>query len=286
MTTDATEAMTPPPAGHNRPPEPTPGDKIIDRAREYVAAGNAWLNEVQSIGSKEQADAAAAYVRQGSAIERDGDAQRKADKAPHVAAAKAVDDAWKDVLIPVGTAKTAVQAKLTAWLREEDRKQREQAEAARKAAEQAEAEAARAADRAFEQIDKAQRGELIGTGANTLSAVEEARQAQEAAEAAKEEADRLASTKAGAGGQYSVNGVRRTVTLRTRRRLEIDLPPNCPPRVEAIAAGKIAAWIATSGEKGHRKMLRDELVRIANAVYRATGDVAPHMTVIEEQVAQ
>lgn len=275
-----TDVMAPPNEravmGGNQPPEPTSIERLSERVREYVATGSAWVNEIQEITSQAQADAAGAYVKQGAALIADGEKERKAITDPMYALWKKTKAQYDKVIDPAGKARTLVQAKVTAWFEKEDaRLKREAAEAAAAAA-KAEADAIAAAEKAFDLHDKAQSGELAGSGVNTVQAMADAEAAQAVADQAAADAERAASKKVGAAGQYTVDGKRRTMGLRERTTLVLDVPEQCPKAIRSVALSKLAQHIVMHGTPAQVHALQQEIGRIVNAMYRDTGEIAPH----------
>jgi hypothetical protein len=259
----------------NGAPEADPKELLEQRAREYVAGGSAWLNEIKAIETQEQADAAGAYLRQGSALVNDIEKVRKSITDPLVKRQKDIKADYDKLADPVSKTRLLVQPKLTAYLAELDRRQREAAAIAAAAAAKAKADAEVAAERAFDVYEKAEAGELQGTGVNTAAAINDAEVAKEAAERAEADADRLMGAKASAGGQYSVNGTRRSVSLKVREYLVLDLPPNALPMMTAIALAKVIKAIADQGSKEQLADVANEVGRIANQIFKKTGEALP-----------
>ncbi len=186
--------------GHNNPPEPTP----LELARETVAdltleAGN-WCDG-QDIADGEQAKAVAKLIDDARKAKTRFDNERKAEKAPHDQAAKAVDASWKPVIADADRIVEVGKAAQTVWLIKLDEEKRALEAATRKVAEEAAAEAKRLA----EQSD----GSLAAAKARD-AAIEEAKRTEQVAHFAS-------IAKAGAKGE----GMARSISLRTTWRAEV-----------------------------------------------------------------
>lgn len=263
--------------GGNNPPE----DKrttLTQLTRELMAAGSAWINQIKEITSAEQADRAAAFKRQCHDAIKQIDAQKAKEKRPHLDANTEIEKFFKDLVGKLTAASDPVEKKLTAWQLAEKARIKKEEEEARKLAAQKEAEAEAAADRAYEVYEQAERGELAGTSVNTVEAMADATAAREAADKAKADVERVASKSVKAGGQYTVGGVKRSVSLRTYRHLSLDLPSNCPPKVIATALSKLVPYIAQGGEL---EAIEVEIIRLANRVFSKTGEVPLGCKVVE-----
>ena len=105
--------------GDNNPPADLPYDleafKPLElRAREIADAGADWI-KLPNIETEEQAQKANDFLAQVKKIEKDTEAERRAQKAPHEARAKAVDAAFKLLLDPLGKIAGPVKTKLLAF---------------------------------------------------------------------------------------------------------------------------------------------------------------------------
>lgn len=174
--------------GHNNPPED------FARVNELVATADRWKAERPVIETDDVAEKAQAFLDQLRTCAKDIEQTRKAEKQPHMDAAKAVDELYKPQVDRLTAAANIIKGLLTAHLqRKEDERRRveeEQRRAAREAAERAEA-AAREAASVDQQIA--------------------AQKAREDAEAAAKLAEQTAKSRA------QVTGQGRTVSLRTRK---------------------------------------------------------------------
>lgn len=207
MDTPTTEQT--PGIGHNMP---SAAAALQDRADQLAAACDAWLQQVQEIETEEQEKKAVDFVQRVKAEIKDAEEIRKAEKAPHSAAAAAVDATYNPIKAKLETIKNLFGPKLTAWM---NKKEAARKEAERLAAEEAyrkieEAEAAeRAARKAAEQAAEPTKGNEAP--ADVVGTTMEAEAARKAAEQAVKDADRLRTTTTKAKGNYGD----RAMSLRT-----------------------------------------------------------------------
>lgn len=183
--------------GHNNPPDPF--DQLRERTAELIQNANRWINERGEVnaGTEPQAVDFANQLRQAF---KDAEDMRKAEKQPHMDAAKAVDDKYATIKTLLETAGKRIKQMLTDYLNkkaaaeaEERRRLEAEAAAARKAAEELAAQA------------ESGEGDVIG---NTV-------QAEQAAKAAAE-ADKRAQ-QIGEGTKAHGAHAGRAMSLRTRR---------------------------------------------------------------------
>ncbi|UFM64208.1 hypothetical protein LOS78_01675 [Paracoccus sp. MA] len=141
--------------GHNNPPPDLPFDlaayqPLEQRAREIADAGADWI-KLPKIENEEQAQKANDFLAQVRKVEKEAEAERKVQKAPHDARAKAVDVAFKRLTDPLSKIVGPVKAKLLAFAEAKAEAERlekaRRAEEARKAAEEAERLKAQAEER-------------------------------------------------------------------------------------------------------------------------------------------
>lgn len=195
----ATAALAP--VGHNNPPAPTP----IEAARETLAdlhlTAEQWFDGAD-IETDGQADEVSRIVDAARKAKTRFEADRKAEKQPHLDAGKAVDTAWKPLTDAADRIVEVGKAALTPWLQAKERAKRE-----------AEAEARRVADAAAEEARR-----LAAQTDGSLAAAQARDDAIEQAEAAQAKADRAARDRAGAKGE----GMGRTMSLRTTYRSEVE----------------------------------------------------------------
>lgn len=117
--------------GDNKPPPVVAMSLHIDDLFSLVSGSTA-----SPITTDEQEEALDALLNDVRKAANDADAQRKVEKAPHDAAAKAVQEAWKPLLEKCDSAAAALKNALTPY---REARQRAKDEAAAKAREEAEA---------------------------------------------------------------------------------------------------------------------------------------------------
>lgn len=234
MATATTEA---PPIGHNNPPEPTP----LEQARETISLldveASAWFDGTP-IENERQAEDVARLLDAARKAEKQFDTARKTEKQPHDDAAKAVDAAWKPVIVDAKRIVEIAKAAQTTWLIKLDQEKRAREEAARREAE----EKAAAARKLAEQND----GSLTAAKARD-AAIEEAKRAEAAAH-------RAANDRANAKGA----GMARAVSLRTTWRSEVQdrravlnhIAKNDPNALTQF----VEEWAARSVRSGAREL--------------------------------
>ena len=114
MLDDSKEAGIGHNSGADLPYDVTKFQPLELRAREIADAGADWI-KLPKIETEEQAQKANDFLAQVKKIEKDTEAERKAQKAPHDARAKAVDAAFKLLLDPLGKIAGPVKNKLLAF---------------------------------------------------------------------------------------------------------------------------------------------------------------------------
>jgi hypothetical protein len=197
------DAEDPPPAGHNNPPpyDPVQLEEAAAKTAEFLDAGDAWL-DLKEIASAEQAEKLTDFVGGARKVYKAVDELRKRAKAPHDAAAKAVQDAFTPLLDRLEAAVKKVKPLQTAWLlklEEIDRQRRAEAAAeARRKAEEAERLASQAQSR------------------NDIAGEVRAAELQKEADKLQKLANRTDGPKAA-----SATGGGRTMALRDQRSAEI-----------------------------------------------------------------
>ncbi|NFV80048.1 hypothetical protein [Magnetospirillum aberrantis] len=172
---------TPPPRGHNLPPEEA-------RVNDLVAVANRWIKERSVLADQETADKCSAFLDQINLALKALEKQRKDEKQPHLDAAKAVDAKFKPLTDLLEKAKTLVKPLLTAWLQKLDREREAAARAAREEVARLAAEAARAAEEAQKAAD------VIGATVEAEAAARAAEEAQKAAQRAEKAPTNLQSS--------------------------------------------------------------------------------------------
>lgn len=110
--------------GDNAPPE-----TIEDRIAASIETAEAWLDKVGEIGDTATGDQCANMRAALLALIKDADAQRDAEKRPHLEAGRAVDAKWRPVIDGCKAVADRLRAALTPWLRKlEDEKRARAAE--------------------------------------------------------------------------------------------------------------------------------------------------------------
>lgn len=119
-----------PDIGHNS------GDlSLAEHIAEYAAMALTWLKK-SGIKDQVSADKAANYRAKLNQLKKDADDARTTEKAPHLSAAKAVDDKWRAPIAEATEAAEDIRAALTAFMVAEERRLKAEAEAKRKAEEE------------------------------------------------------------------------------------------------------------------------------------------------------
>lgn len=223
------------------------------RAREIADAGAAWI-KLPKIETEEQAQKANDFLAQVKKIEKDTEAERKAQKAPHETAGKAVDAAFKGLLDPLSKIAGPVKSKLVAFADEKRRAEEVEkarlAEEARKATEESERLKAQAE----------QRGDVFGQAEAEKAAKDAAKMAKDAAKPVK------AQIKSATGGG-------RTMAVRTIKRARI------------TNINKAFAFFRDHADEGFLNALQTEITRMAEFELRRKDGPSeiPGIEVYEER---
>ena len=222
--------------GDNNPPEPTP----LEASREELSgleleAGN-WFDGAE-VENQAQADEVSRLIDAARKSSKRFDGFRKAEKQPHMEAAKAVDAAWKPLTDAADRVAEVGKAALTPFLMAQEKAKREAEALARKAAEEAAAEARRLSAEAD--------GSLAAAKARD-AAIEEARQAEAAAAL-------QARDKAGAKGA----GMARTVSLRTTWRGDVTDRRALLNHIARTRPDDLSAWLDTWAASAIRSGARE-----------------------------
>lgn len=180
-----------------------PAAALRERAEELAAAVEAFAGG-GDITDDDRATRAADLQRELQALEKEAESARKAEKQPHMDAAKAVDGRYKPIADTVATWKQRVGTLLAGYLRRKDAERRERERQAREAAEAAAREA------------QAEQNEI-----RRAEAVAEA-------ERLRVEAERVANARAQVGSQV---GGRRAISLR-----------QSPAKVRIVDPVEAARW--------------------------------------------
>ena len=231
---------TPAPMGHNSggnlPYDPAALQPLELRAREIADAGAAWI-KLPKIETEEQAQKANDFLAQVKKIEKDTEAERKKQKAPHETAGKAVDAAFKGLLDPLSRISGPVKTKLVAFTDEKRRAEEAEksrlAEDARRAAEEAERLKAQAEER----------GDVFGVAEAEAAAKEAAKMEKAAAKPVKTQIK-------------SATGGARTMALRKAKRARI------------ANINKAFAHFRDHENRSYGEALETLLIRMAEAEFR------------------
>lgn len=97
--------------GDNRPPE-----TIEQKVAVEIEHASGWLAKVGEISSKQDGDIAANMRGYLLELIRQADAQREAEKKPHLDAGRAVDARWKPVIDGARSIADKLRSALTPWL--------------------------------------------------------------------------------------------------------------------------------------------------------------------------
>lgn len=110
--------------GHNS------GDlSLAEQIKDYAAQALGWLRE-HGIKDATSKDMAANYRLKLLEFRKTADAEREANKRPHLEASRAVDVEFKPLIEAADAAANEIRDALTAFMREEERKEREAKEKA------------------------------------------------------------------------------------------------------------------------------------------------------------
>lgn len=231
--------------GDNNPPEPTPFERLKVEADERIDTANRWITERPTITDSAMAEKATGFRDQLAATYKATEAQRKADKEPHMLAAKAVDAQYAPVLSLLESAGKAIKAKITDYLVAEQAK----ADAERRAREEAAWQARIQAEKDKYAAEEAAKGGDVLRAQATAEA--SAKAAADAAKAAEE------PVRATIKGDYNA----RAVTLRSSWSAEVTDEAGAlkhyakHPQVRAAALAK-ALDLATADAKALKDATR------------------------------
>jgi len=108
---------------------------LAEQISEYARMALDWLKKT-GVKDKTTADIAANYRAKLNQLKKEADDARTAEKAPHMAAAKAVDDKWREPIAEAGVAAESVRSALTQFMVAEEKRLKDEQEKARKAEEE------------------------------------------------------------------------------------------------------------------------------------------------------
>lgn len=115
--------------GHNQP------EDDLAAIRDQIEAASKNAKDYEKIESDEVAAKAQALRSRLNELSGQADKKREAEKAPHLAAGKAVDDKWRALVQGPKALADGIRKALSAWETEKDRRRRAAEEEARKKAE-------------------------------------------------------------------------------------------------------------------------------------------------------
>lgn len=209
-------------ATDNNPPAPT----AIEAARELLSdievEATAWFDGAE-VENQAQADEVSRIIDAARKAKTRFEADRKAEKQPHLDAGKAVDDAWKPLTAAADRVVEVAKAALTPFLMAQEKAKREREAEARRIADEAAAEARR----------------LAAEADGSLAAAKARDAAIEASESAQAKAAAAEREKAGAKGA----GMARTVSLRTTWRAEVTDRKALLTHIVTTRHADFSAWL-------------------------------------------
>ena len=179
--------------GNNNPPSPLA--LITERVDGLYDETKGWLDG-EEIATQGAADGVAMLLHMIRQAEKEAKAAHEIEKAPHLAACRAVDAAYKPVTTKAALAISACKAALAPWLIRQEEAKRAAAEEERRGADEALAAAAAA---------------IRSADHTNLEEIERTEEALAAAKKLDRKAGRAERDKAGAGADTG-----RAVSLRTR----------------------------------------------------------------------
>lgn len=222
--------------GDNNPPEPTP----LEASREELSsleleAGN-WFDGAE-VENQAQADEVSRLIDAARKAGKRFDGFRKAEKQPHMDAAKAVDTAWKPLTDAAERVAEVGKAALTPFLMAQEKAKREREAEERRKADEAAAEARR----------------LAAEADGSLAAAKARDEAIELAKAAEAKAAAAEREKAGAKGA----GMARTVSLRTTWRGQVTDRRTLLNHIARTRPDDLSAWLDQWAASAIRAGARD-----------------------------
>lgn len=224
---------------------------LADETRETVYAVSEWLKGgpiTDAEAEAKAADALAGLRKRITALE----AAHKADKAPHLAACRAVDAAYKPLIAAVTEAANRLKSRIQDRIAHLERQRQEEARKAREAAEAAAREAAAAAAAA-------------AAAEHDIAAAVEAKQARTDAEEAAKIVAKIEAGRVKVSGNYT----QRAVTLRKTR-------------VAVLTDWRTAIKWARSEDQRHLA-LKAWLEQQASAALRHGAGAVPGFTIEERE---
>lgn len=237
--------------GHNSGATDDTFEKLLAREAELKQTGNLWLANTNAIQDQETADALSGFLKQVTLLRSDADAARKNEKQPHLDAARAVDEKWNPLIKRADKTKELLEPRLKAWLQKKRREQEEEARRQREEAERKRREAEEAQRKAEELVRAAEAGQLSDT-TDVIGNIQRAEEAAREAAAAEKAAKEAAAAKVLAGGQYTVNGRKKSTSLRTHTVISVTDLKACAAYLVKIKAPEIIEACEKAARRLHR----------------------------------
>ena len=223
-----------------------PLDQLKSCSDRLLGYAEEW-NKIEAIEDEAAAQRAADLIRNFTAHEKEIDAQRKAEKEPHLAAGRAVDALYKPLLDVASAAKEVVSRLQKAWLKKKEAAKHAEEAAARRKVE----EAAAVANKLFAE-------------ARTIAEHQRVAEAVATTNDAMAAADKIAARKIGVSGELGS----RAMTLRRG------------PAKARITDPKAAAQWAWAN---HKDALLVEIERLASVDARAGVQIIPGCEIYREE---
>lgn len=263
--------------GDNRGPSlsDSPFDRLVARKDDLFAGINRFVTENPAIDSQEMIDKVADFKSQISALAKDIDKQRKAEKQPHLDAGRAIDTKYSPLEQIVARGLEKIVGRLTEAMKAMNKKREDERLAALAEQKRLQDEADKAKREAEKMAMKAEDGALPD-GADFMGAEQKAFELQAAADAQQEQVRDLRGNVKGGTGE--VDGKKKTVALHTYHSAKITDAKACLNYFFAM--------------KETRPALIEVIEKLANAAVKkcmAANDpdsVPPGVEVVTDQRAQ
>ena len=164
---------------------------LLHEAQELAGVVDAWTETVKEIADEDEAAKARDLLAKLTAREKEIAAAHKAEKDPHLAAGRAVDEKWRTPAALLAACKAPIQLLLKGWLDREKARLASEKAAARAEADRLAREAEAARKAAVEQ-------RRVGAAVEAEQAEKRAAEAAAAAQKAETARPRVASATGGA----------------------------------------------------------------------------------------
>jgi hypothetical protein len=274
LTEECDQCSSRPSVGHNNPPELVGIARLEARKSELVATASAWLNAFdvvkgRVIDTAENAAKLKGFKSQARELQKEVQAELKAARAPLRKRMDELGEEYAPLDVACELILDKIEPLLTDWLKRQQaeldriaREKREAAEAERRRALQIAAEAQRQADQDLQ-------------SGNTMALAIEAELADKAAEKAEKQAAAVQGTRAKVGGEFRVDGVKRSASLVTVYDYEVSDP------LKACEA------FINMHPNGRPKALIEALITLAGYMHRQDRTrTFPGIRIREDQVAR